>query len=54
MNREQNNKPQPESKAKDLSLESFSIEELEHRMELLLMSDTNCHCTVTPKPVLKQ
>jgi hypothetical protein len=42
MNPEEKNKPQPESN--DLSLEAFSIEELEDRLELLLLSDTNCNC----------
>jgi hypothetical protein len=40
MNQDQKNKPEP----KDLSLEEFSIEELEDRLELLLLSDTNCNC----------
>jgi hypothetical protein len=44
MNKEQENKPQPELKVEDLSLEAFSIEELEDRLELLLLSDTNCNC----------
>jgi Tfp pilus assembly protein PilP len=41
---EQENKNQPQPKAKELSLEEFSIEELEDRLELLLLSDTNCNC----------
>ena len=28
----------------DLTLEEFSIEELEDRLELLRLSDGNCHC----------
>jgi len=40
MKEDQKNEP----KSKDLSLEEFSIEELEDRLELLLLSDTNCNC----------
>jgi hypothetical protein len=40
MNKDEQNKKE----SKDLSLEEFSIEELEDRLELLLLSDTNCNC----------
>ena len=39
-NSEERNKPEPE----DLTLEEFSIEELEDRLELLRISDGNCSC----------
>jgi hypothetical protein len=45
MNKDQKKETEP----KDLSLEEFSIEELEDRLELLLLSDTNCNCR--PKAV---
>jgi hypothetical protein len=37
-------KKKNEPEREDLSLEEFSIEELEDRLELLLLSDTNCNC----------
>jgi len=49
MNQEEKNKPE----STDLSLEAFSIEELEDRLELLLLSDTNCNCHIVPKTVAK-
>jgi hypothetical protein len=42
-------KKKNEPEREDLSLEEFSIEELEDRLELLLLSDTNCNCR--PKAV---
>ena len=39
-NKQQRNKPEPE----DLTLEEFSIEELEDRLELQRFSDGNCNC----------
>jgi hypothetical protein len=39
-NKQERNKPQDE----DLTLEEFSIEELEDRLELEKFSDGNCNC----------
>ena len=44
MNQNEKNKPQVQSSSRDLSLEAFAIEELEDRLELLLLSNTNCEC----------
>ena len=40
----QNGKNKPQVQSSDLSLEAFAIEELEDRLELLMLSNTNCDC----------
>jgi len=46
MNQNETHKLQVQSSSTDLSLEAFAIEELEDRLELLLLSNTNCDCDV--------